>query len=305
MSSKRKFPGLEEQKENSNEKGSKKINKGSNLFSFFKKTPKNSKAKLSNSSKKKEDPPIKENTTNKTNETISTPLTNFMKIKNDTEIIPKNELLKKKEEKKMPTPSPKKNEIDFKKLELPDFLTKKEASYKIMNLSDQIAKNTSQNVLSKTFWSTGSYSQSFPFFLVSESLDAASKQKGENSMRTKKEIISKLISEAITQSPSEVFILYNFLTCRFDADFMQKDVQIGNETILKIVGKLSGKSIKTMRESFRKIGDLGSLAEESRANQKTISTFFVPVKTRDMNMKVTMFNCFSIIKGLSEIRKWI
>jgi hypothetical protein len=58
-----------------------------------------------------------------------------------------------------------------------------------------------------------------------------------------------------------------------------------------------------MREGLKKEGDLGTLAEMSRANQKTINTFFVPVKTRDINLKVTLFYCFNVLKKLANIRK--
>ena len=268
------------------------------MFSFFNKTPSSSKKSVKEKIIQIEEQPIKNASVNKIENKKSVKMTEFITPKENNRIIPKTKSLIP--EVKI---SQNLNNKNFKEIELPDFLTKKEGSYKIMELSDKIAENSSENVLSKTFWSTGSFSQSFPFFLVSETLDAVSKQKGENSVQTKKDIISKLFSEAISQSPSELFILYNFLTCRFDADFKQKDVHIGNETLVKIIAKLSGKTLKNIREGFKRIGDLGILAEESRANQKTINTFFVPVKTRDMNMKVTLFNCFSIIKNLAEIRK--
>jgi hypothetical protein len=300
MSSKRKFPGIEEEKENPSAKPLKKMNQGPNLFSFFKstnpKTPKKTLIVEKNENGNTKPPKTKEKPANNQQITLEKmmepkPMIDLTPKKRKNSFSDKNNKIEQEQDKLM----------DFRKLKLPDFLSTKKATYKSMEMSDQINEDPKQNVLSKTFWSAGVYSQSFPYFLVSESLDAVSKQKGENSVQNKKDILANLFTETIKQSPSELFVLYNFLTCRFDADFRQKDINIGNETILKVISTLSGKTLKFIRGELKKIGDLGTLSELSREGQKTISTFFISKKTKDINMKVTLYHCFDELRKFGEI----
>lgn len=296
MSSKRKFPGIEEDKENPLTKPIKKVLQEPNLFSFFKSSQ--SKSKSSVAKVTDNDNVIQEK---KDNESV--PLKTAEQNTKISDLLePKTMIIKSSKKTEMPLPPTPQEIKDFRKLDLPEFLSIKKASYKTSELSNQISEEPQKNCLKKTFWSTGAFSQAFPYFLISESLDAVSKQKGEKSVQYKKQILENLFTEAILQSPSELFILYNFLTCRFDADFRQKDINIGNETILKVVAKLAGKTLKFIREELKKVGDLGTLSESSRAGQKTISTFFFSKKTRDVNMKVTLFHCFSELQKLADIR---
>lgn len=301
MNGKRKTPEIDDHKENEQTKPTKKVHTTQNLFNFFSKKPKNSKKSI-----KAKEKPIKPksqiNGKKSQTPTKSKPQTLTEYLKDESEIGSSRKTIHQNipnESECSPEPDLK----NFRSLELPSFLKDREASYKLVNLSDQIAENPEKSPLSKCFWSTGVFSQAFPYFLVSETLEAVARQSGENSVQNKRRMLANLLLEAIKQSPSELFVLYNFLTCRFDADFRQKDILIGNETILKLVGKLSGKTLKHMREGLKKVGDLGSLAEMSRADQKTISTFFVPVKTKDLNMKVTLYDCFKTLQKLADIRK--
>lgn len=298
MKGKRKFPGLE--KENEQTKPTKKVQKTPNLFNFFSKKQENAQKTIkSEGTSSKPKSPIDSQKPEPTRTLNPKRLSDY--LDEPMNKASKNDSPKSIQDK--PDKTPKQNLKVFRSLPLPSFLTDKQTSYKLVNLSEQIVQNPKKSPLSKCFWSTGVFSQAFPYFLVSETLDAVGQQVGANSVQNKRNMLANLFLEAIRQSPSELFVMYNFLTCRFDADFRQKDINVGNETILKLVGKLSGKTLKFMREGLRKVGDLGSLAEMSRSDQKTINTFFVPVKTKDLNMKVTLFSCFKTLQKLADIRE--
>ena len=194
---------------------------------------------------------------------------------------------------------------DFRDVDLPDYLTSIEESYKLTDLTKTICSKTDLDILSKCFETKGPFSEPMPFFAISETLESVSTQKGKGSADNKKEFLVSLISETIRQSPSEVHCLFNVLTCRFDADFKQNEVNIGQETLVKVVSKMSGKGIKQIRGELRKKGGLGIVAAENRSGQKRIGNFFQAKKIKQKNLKVTLNYWFRMLKSLGDIRKII
>ena len=309
MSSKRKYPGVTKNpiKDIENQKPIKKVNKGMNMFSFFK--PKNSQSQIDSQISKKnsqisiEKTPNKNKSESKEVKPKNGNIKNMLVNKNEIKITPKKETKKKVEVEVDIQPIMKMESNNFKDLDLPMFCLTKEASYKVFKLADEIAEKKDIKVLAKTFWSTGFYSQPLPYFIISETLEAVSMQSGNNSVQFKKTILSNLLYEAVKQSPWEVLTMYNILTCRFDADFIQKDPGIGQETLLKAVNKLTGKGISNLRAKFKKLGDLGTLASQCKAGQGMINSFFLSKKKKDLNLKLTQNYIFNTLKSLADIGK--
>jgi hypothetical protein len=57
--------------------------------------------------------------------------------------------------------------------------------------------------------------------------------RGKNSKGRKKDIISRLFRSFILHAPNEVEELFMFCSCRMDADYLQPDLGIGKELMLK------------------------------------------------------------------------
>ena len=192
---------------------------------------------------------------------------------------------------------------DFRDVDLPDYLTSVDKSYTLTDLTKIICSKTDPDILSKCFKTTGPFSEPMPFFAISETLESVSTQKGKGSSDNKKEFLVSLISETLRQSPSETHCLFNVLTCRFDADFKQNEVNIGQETLVKVVSKMSGKGIQQIRGELRKKGGLGIVAADNRSGQKRIGNFFQAKKVKQKNTKVTLNYWFRRLKSLGDIRK--
>lgn len=113
-----------------------------------------------------------------------------------------------------------------------------------------------------------------PFFIIADSFDILSTIKGENSQERKKELISKLMLIFIHHFPQELEELYLFTTSRMDSDYLQSDLGVGNEIMMKSGAESVGMKSKKFREGVKDKGDLGLYVEEMKKGQSTLGSFF-------------------------------
>ena len=99
-------------------------------------------------------------------------------------------------------------------------------------------------------------------------------------------------------APKELPSLYYFCTCRIGPPYLQKDLGIGNEILVKAIAQWSGRSGPTIKKHYNKIGDLGQVAMESKAKQKTMMSFFK--KKVDTKKILTFEKVFSTILNIPE-----
>jgi DNA ligase-1 len=116
--------------------------------------------------------------------------------------------------------------------------------------------------------------QSIPFSLVVECFNYVATIKGEHSKDHIKEVLANMYRTAILLKPDELIDLYYFTTKRMAPDFESNETGIGPETLVKVIGKTTGKTRKQITDSFTLLGDLGSVAAQSKATQSTMDKFF-------------------------------
>jgi len=104
-----------------------------------------------------------------------------------------------------------------------------------------------------------------PFFLVADTFDALSDTTGKDSGIKKKEILSKMMLSVIRNAPEELVELYFFCTRRIESDYIQKDLGIGKETVVKAGAACINKGLKEFRELKKQIQDAGALVEKFKA----------------------------------------
>ena len=95
--------------------------------------------------------------------------------------------------------------------------------------------------------------QCVPFFLVADTFDALSNTTGKDSGNKKKDILARMMLSVIRNAPSELDELYFFATRRIESDYIQKDLGIGKETVVKAGASSINKGLKEFREAKKKI----------------------------------------------------
>lgn len=113
-----------------------------------------------------------------------------------------------------------------------------------------------------------------PFCLLATAFEEASKCKGENSKEFQKIILSNMFQSVIFLKPDHLIMCYYLCILKVTPDYVPSETGIGNEILVKTVSKITGRSEKQIRDSVNKVGDLGTVAAESKATQSTISSFF-------------------------------
>lgn len=113
-----------------------------------------------------------------------------------------------------------------------------------------------------------------PFFLISDTFDTLSTIKGKNSQEKKKEIISNLFLCFIENAPEELSDLYFFCTGRLESEYIQPDLGVGNEIMMKGSADSVGMKIGVFRKGVKEVGDLGKYVEIRKKTQSTLGNFF-------------------------------
>ena len=113
-----------------------------------------------------------------------------------------------------------------------------------------------------------------PFFFICECFDLVAEMKGANSVEKKKRVLINMVKTFELLNPSEAADFYLFATGRLDAEYLQEDLGVGNETMLKSCAHAAGSNRKTIKEEVDKVGDLGKVIEERKAKTQTVDSFF-------------------------------
>lgn len=113
-----------------------------------------------------------------------------------------------------------------------------------------------------------------PFFFICECFDIVAEMKGANSVERKKRVLINMIKTFELLNPTEAADFYLFATGRLDAEYLQEDLGVGNETMLKSCAHAAGSNRKAIKEEVDKIGDLGKVIEERKSKTQTVDSFF-------------------------------
>ena len=113
-----------------------------------------------------------------------------------------------------------------------------------------------------------------PFFFICECFDIVAEMKGANSVERKKRVLINMVKTFELLNPSEAADFYLFATGRLDAEYLQEDLGVGNETMLKSCAHAAGSNRKAIKEEVDKVGDLGKVIEERKSKTQTVDSFF-------------------------------
>lgn len=141
-----------------------------------------------------------------------------------------------------------------------------------------------------------------PFGYICDLFEVLSEQQGKDSVKTKKDFLTDFFLFCLNLFPGELPDLYRFICLRTDLEWLQLDLGVGIELIQKVVKTVTGKSVTSMREDFRSIGDYGSVFEKSQKGQNSLMQFFGNAQKKQEEKQLVLFQyVFQQIKELSQI----
>lgn len=139
--------------------------------------------------------------------------------------------------------------------------------------------------------------QMSPFFFICQCFDLVSEMKGSNSVEMKKRVLINMFKTYQVLAPNELAEFYLFSTGRLDAEYLQEDLGVGNETTYKSCAFATGSSKQNIKTDVDKLGDLGLVIESRKDKTKTVDTFF---KKTVCTKRLTFEYVFSEIKKLTK-----
>lgn len=204
---------------------------------------------------------------------------------NETEITKKTKIVKGNSGTKM-------NGATTEKFVPPPVAIEKKLDYK-----GGEAKGIDQEDFNPTKDAPFSANQLAPFFFVCQCFDQVAEMKGANSVERKKRILINMFKTFQILSPNEVAEFYLFSTGRLDAEYLQEDLGVGTETMVKACSAATAGDKKAIKEEIAVKGDLGKVIEERKSKTQTVDTFFTKTKC---GKRLTFAYVFSEIKRLTK-----
>lgn len=112
--------------------------------------------------------------------------------------------------------------------------------------------------------------------------------------------MANVFRSAILLSPKELGDLFYFFCIKLAPDYEGLETGIGHEILLKSVAKACGKSAAQIRESFKKEGDLGLVAQLGKSTQNTLGSFFTK-KSAEPKAALTFKTVFENFKRIAKL----
>ena len=147
-----------------------------------------------------------------------------------------------------------------------------------------------------------------PFFLIVDTFELVSKKSGQNSQEIKKEILTRMFEIILEKCPKELINIYFLCVLRTNVEWVQRDLGIGHEILQRAVSTATGRPISKVREDFREKGCLGTVLEDSKGGQNTLTAMFevkkkkpeIPEEENGLNEAITFSWVFQNLKLLGE-----
>ena len=136
-----------------------------------------------------------------------------------------------------------------------------------------------------------------PFFFICQCFDLVADMKGANSVERKKRVLINMFKTLEVLSPLEVADFYLFATGRMDAEYLQDDLGVGTETMVKACSAATAADKKAIKDEISLKGDLGKVIEDRKSKTQTVDTFFSKSKC---TKRLTFAHVFNEIKRLPK-----
>jgi len=115
------------------------------------------------------------------------------------------------------------------------------------------------------------YSDSIPFKEVVECLSKIEKIKGVNSQELKKEVLSILFKNIIENHPKDLSKMYYFLNIKLGPTYLVPEIQITEDKIEVMVGKILDLNEYVLIQNLKRTGDLGAIAYDIKKTSEEMN----------------------------------
>ena len=122
--------------------------------------------------------------------------------------------------------------------------------------------------------------EKLPFSLLTQVYEKVGNTKGENSKNIQKAYLSNMFKELIRRSTDDLVRGYWLSIIKCGPEYERNELFIGKEILVKSVARSCGMSEKQVRDQVNKVGDLGEVAQNSKATQKTMDSFFTKKRAK-------------------------
>jgi DNA ligase-1 len=119
-----------------------------------------------------------------------------------------------------------------------------------------------------------------PFSLLTQVYEKVGNTKGENSKNIQKAYLANMFKELIRRSTDDLVRGYWLSIIKCGPEYERNELFIGKEILVKSVARSCGMSEKQVRDQVNKVGDLGEVAQNSKATQKTMDSFFTKKRAK-------------------------
>ncbi len=93
----------------------------------------------------------------------------------------------------------------------------------------------------------------------------------------------EIVKEVINESGDDIGITLYLCEGKIAPDFMSKETGIAENTIIKVLGQITGVSEKDIMKEYSKTGDLGTVAQHLSGKVKQKSFFNIPLETKEVH----------------------
>ncbi len=122
--------------------------------------------------------------------------------------------------------------------------------------------------------------EKLPFSLLTQVYEKVGNTKGENSKNIQKAYLANMFKELIRRSTDDLVRGYWLSIIKCGPEYERNELFIGKEILVKSVARSCGMSEKQVRDQVNKVGDLGEVAQNSKATQKTMDSFFTKKRAK-------------------------
>lgn len=130
-----------------------------------------------------------------------------------------------------------------------------------------------------------------PYSALTDLFDQVAECSGQGSRLQKLALISNFLRSVIALSPTQLVPIVYLCCNKIAPAYEGKETMVGDSILIKAVAEATGGTIAKLKAKFEADGDLGNVAMESRANQKTM---FKPAR-------LTCAQVFKTFRDLADV----
>lgn len=136
---------------------------------------------------------------------------------------------------------------------------------------------------------TGSSELPLPYSML---CDCLVKIEGTTKRLEIQSILTTLFRQVMLRAPSELITCLYLGSNSVAAAYECVELGIGDAILVKAIAQVTGSSITSIKEKYKNVGDLGSIAETAKSKQKTLGGFFASSVQKKPLTSKEVLGCF-------------